>query len=544
MSALPKTWELIPIGEVVTVNPRKNVELSGDDLVSFVPMASVDKISGTIAAPMDRPYNEVSKGFTHFQDGDVIFAKITPSMENGKSAVARDLTNGTGIGSTEFHVFRTNGTIKPLYIWHYIRQRAFRDSAQAVMTGAVGQQRVPADWLKNHRIPIPPLAEQQRIVGKVDRLTERTARARKDLDRIPILIARYKSAILSLAFKGDLTKDYRKKNSILERNGSDFPSEWVVKPLGEISEIQGGVQVGKKRSSNAVLVEVPYLRVANVQRGWLNLDEIKTLLVTPQERDRLLLREGDVLMNEGGDRDKLGRGWVWREEVATCIHQNHVFRIRLNDKFFPPEFISHYANENGQQYFIDQGKQTTNLASISKKKVSALPVPVPPTDEAVEIVRRIEATFAWLDRVATDHAAAERLVPKLDAAILEKAFCGELVPQDPNDEPASALLERIKAERAAAPKTQRARKSSKLTPPKETKTMAKNLQEALAEAGGWISGQDAFQRCGIGPGASTEEIEILYAELRQLDKDGKLEKEAVNDKQGRKLHDRLRLKAA
>lgn len=249
-------------------------------------------------------------------------------------------------------------------------------------------------------------------------------------------------------------------------------------------------------------------------------------------------------MNEGGDRDKLGRGWVWREEISTCIHQNHVFRIRLNDERFPPEFISHYANENGQKYFIDQGKQTTNLASISKSKVSALPVPVPPTDEAVEIVRRIEATFTWLDRIAIDHAAAARLIPKLNAAILEKAFRGELLPQDSNDEPASALLARFRAERTAAPKKKRARTSSELTRSKETKTMIKNLQEALAEAGGWISAQDAFQRCGIGPSASTEEIEILYAELRQLDKDGKLEQETVSDKQGRKLHDRLRLKVA
>ncbi|WP_306046081.1 restriction endonuclease subunit S [Nioella sp. MMSF_3534] len=534
----------VPIEEIAEVNPRKNVELSGDDLVSFVPMAAVDEVSGTIAAPIDRPYHEVSRGFTHFRDEDVILAKITPSMENGKSAVAGNLTNGTGLGSTEFHVLRTNGTIKPRYLWYYIRQKTFRVSAQTVMSGAVGQQRVPADWLKNHRIPIPPLAEQQRIVGKVDRLTERTARACEDLDRIPSLIARYKSAILSMAFNGDLTKDYRKKNDTLKGNGIDSPPDWVIKPLGEISDIQGGIQVGKKRPSDAVLVEVPYLRVANVQRGWLDLDEIKTIRVTPQERDRLLLQEGDILMNEGGDRDKLGRGWVWHEEVRNCIHQNHVFRIRLNDEAFPPEFISHYANENGQQYFIDQGKQTTNLASISKRKVSALPIPVPPIDEAVEIVRRIEVTFAWLDRVATEHAAAKRLVPKLNAAILEKAFRGELVPQDPNDEPASDLLERTKAELAAARKEKQARKTRLSTTAGEIKMNAKNLQEALSEAGDWISAQDAFQRCGIGPSASTEEVEALYAELRRLDKDGKLETEAVNDEQGRKLHDRLRLKAA
>lgn len=146
--------------------------------------------------------------------------------------------------------------------------------------------------------------------------------------------------------------------------------------------------------------------------------------------------------------------------------------------------------------------------------------------------------------MAADHAAADRLLPKFDAAILAKAFRGELVPQDPNDEPAAKLLERIKAAREAAPKQKRDRKTRNTVSPKDLKTMAKNLEQVLAEAGDWISAQDAFQQCGIGGAATTEEIEKIYAELRKLDKAGKLEADPVNDDQGRKLHDRLRLKAA
>jgi type I restriction enzyme, S subunit len=544
VSGLPSSWLESAISEVAEVNPRKDVDLGPNDLVSFVPMAAVDEVSGTILSPIDRPYREVSKGFTHFRDGDVIFAKITPSMENGKSAVARSLVNGTGMGSTEFHVFRPTAAIEANYLWRYVRQKSFREDAQAVMSGAVGQQRVPSDWLKDHLIPLPPLPEQRRIVAKVDGLTARTARARKELNRIPTLIARYRSAVLAMAFSGRLTQDWRVGLGRDAKSDGEYPYGWVVKELEEISEIQGGIQVGKKRPASAELIEVPYLRVANVQRGWLNLDEIKYLGVTAVERDRLLLKDGDVLMNEGGDRDKLGRGWVWRAEIPECIHQNHVFRIRLYNDELPPEYVSHYANENGQRYFIDQGTQTTNLASISKRKVAALPVPVPPIDEAIEIVRRIESTFSWLDRMAADHAAAARLLPKLDAAILSKAFRGELGPQDPNDEPASILLERIRTECDAAPKKKRAPKAHVAKLPKELKTMAKNLEEALAEAGDWMSAQDAFQLCGVGNGASTEEIELLYAEVRRLDKAGKLEAEPVKDEQGRKLHDRIRLRAA
>jgi type I restriction enzyme S subunit len=205
------------------------------------------------------------------------------------------------------------------------------------------------------------------------------------------------------------------------------------------------------------LLELPYLRVANVQRGWLDLREIKTIEVTAKEADALFLRQGDVLMNEGGDRDKLGRGWVWDGQIHDCIHQNHVFRVRLASGTVPPRFLSYYANEFGQKHFFDEGKQTTNLASISKSKLSAMNVPVPPFKEAIEIVRRIESAFAKIDRLAKEAKRALELVGRLDEAILAKAFRGELVPQDENDEPAEHLLERIRAEREASPKATRGR---------------------------------------------------------------------------------------
>ncbi|MFC3324423.1 restriction endonuclease subunit S [Mesorhizobium cantuariense] len=408
------------------------------------------------------------------------------------------------------------------------------------MAGAVGQQRVPADYLKAHILPLAPLAEQKRIVAKVDSLTARTTGARADLGHIPALLETYKARILDLAFTGKLTQDFRASSTAKSAGNSDWPEGWTLKFLGDIGDIQGGIQVGKKRSPQTELTDVPYLRVANVQRGWLDLSEIKKIAVTPAEKDRLLLQEGDILMNEGGDRDKLGRGWVWDGQIAECIHQNHVFRIRLKNNLLPPEFVSHYANEKGQQYFFDQGTQTTNLASVSKRKVAALPVPVPPIEEAVEIVRRIEGAFAWLDRVSADHAVASKLLPKLDAAILSKAFRGELVPQDLSHETASALLARIRAEREMTPAPERVRKATR---GKVSAAMAKNLEAVLAEAEDWLPAQEAFRRCGIGDGAETDAIEAIYAELRALDKASRLEVEVVMDENGRKLHDRLKLKA-
>lgn len=175
--------------------------------------------------------------------------------------------------------------------------------------------------------------------------------------------------------------------------------------------------------------------------------------------------------------------------------------------------------------------------------MSALPLPVPPFEEAVEIVRRIERAFVWLDRAIANHSGAFQLVNKLDSALLAKAFDGELTPQNLHDESASALVERVNAEWVAQLKKVQVKKQKyPVQKQEEFMGVGKKLEQILIEATDWLSAQAAFQRCGIGDGASTEEIERIYSELRDLDRAGKLEAEAVNDEHGRKIYDRIRLK--
>ncbi len=224
---------------------------------------------------------------------------------------------------------------------------------------------------------------------------------------------------------------------------------WPWTTLGQIAEVKGGVTKDSKNQGNPVYVEVPYLRVANVQRGFLDLNKITTIRVKPEKALSLELKPGDILFNEGGDRDKLGRGWVWEGQIENCIHQNHVFRARLTDEAFDPYFVSMHGNTWGQQWFQTHGKQTTNLASLNLTTLKSFPVPSPSLSEQREVVGQLRQVMEMEDSLRADLNQAKRHIATLRRSILSIAFSGRLVPQDPDDEPASALLDRISGARGA-----------------------------------------------------------------------------------------------
>lgn len=469
MSELPNGWALATLQELAGPNGLMDdgdwIESKDQDPDGDVRLIQLADIGDGHFIDKSKRYLTSAKATalrcTHLQPGDLLIARMPDPL--GRSCIFPDI-GMPSVTAVDVCIWRAApDTIDARWLMHFVNSPEVRDAIQSQASGTT-RQRVSGGNLKRLPVPVPPAQEQRRIVAKLDSLRARSARARQELDHIPKLIERYKQAILAKAFSGELTKDWREQHpcdasqfmtttgiAVATNNAADpLPEGWCWAHAGEICAIKSGIALGKKRSADTQLVELPYLRVANVQRGWLDLSEIKTTLVTPREAEALYLQAGDVLMNEGGDRDKLGRGWVWEGEIKSCIHQNHVFRLRPKSSLIPSRYISYYANEFGQRYFLDEGKQTTNLASISMSKVSALPIPMCTPNEMKVIVQRIEAAFAWLDKIATEHARADHLLPKLDQAILAKAFRGELVPQDPNDEPASELLERIKAEREGA----------------------------------------------------------------------------------------------
>jgi type I restriction enzyme S subunit len=186
-----------------------------------------------------------------------------------------------------------------------------------------------------------------------------------------------------------------------------IPDSWVWTTLGEIADVVGGVTKDSKKQSDPRLPAVPYLRVANVQRGYLDLSNVTEIRVPESTAARLRLQPGDVLLNEGGDRDKLGRGWVWQGQIPNCIHQNHVFRARLTETL-QPKLLAWYTNGLARDWFDQNASQSVNLASISLSTIRRLPVPLPPAGEQHRIAATLEDHLSHLDAATSSIQSAQR----------------------------------------------------------------------------------------------------------------------------------------
>jgi type I restriction enzyme S subunit len=292
------------------------------------------------------------------------------------------------------------------------------------------------DLLKQHRFRLAPIPEQQRIVAKLNGLTTRTARARADLDRVPKLIARYKSRLLALAFSGE---------RLVARTTLGDISERVTK--GESPGWQGF-----EYQEEGIL----FVRSQNVGWGKLLLgDQVFLDPTFNLKREKSTIQSGDVLLNIVGA--SIGRTAVATEDIAGANCNQAVAIIRLQDRDVSDQsYVCWWLQSPEAQGLITDGAVDVARANFSLASIRKMNLPWPSKLERSEIVRRIETAFGWLARMAANHHAAAKLLPKLDAAILAKAFQGELVPQDPNDEPARLLLDRIRADQIRSPKKDRA----------------------------------------------------------------------------------------
>jgi type I restriction enzyme, S subunit len=432
VSDLKPGWIRVRLEDVVEVNPRRDVSLPQNAAVSFVPMAAVDEATGEIVGATVRSFREVSKGFTLFKEGDVIFAKITPSMENGKAAVARNLKNGIGFGSTEFHVLRSKGAVTPEFIWYFLRRQSFRAAARDVMTGAVGQLRVPADYLKKQEFLVPPIAEQERIVEAIDVLKQRTRAVRMELAAVEKLLDQLKPQLLGAAVDGRLTAEWRRSNA------KSFPH---TTSLGEVcTEVSYG-----SAAKSAKTGKIPVLRMGNIQEGELDWSDL-AFTSDDSEIERYALRAGDVLFNRTNSPELVGKTAVYSGE-RPAIFAGYLIRVRCSDRL-NPRYLAYCLNSPmGRSYSHSVKSDGVSQSNINAQKLRSFRFLLPDISEQEEIDRQLSDVFKRMRGVASLAELVRTHAINFDEEIAERAFRGSLVPQNENDEPASLLVERLKISR-------------------------------------------------------------------------------------------------
>ncbi len=455
-------------------------------------MAAVEAGTGRLNATQKRPYGEVRKGYTRFSEGDVLFAKITPSMENGKIAIAKGLANGGGCGSTEFHVLRPERGVVDSFLLYFLLQDSFRAEARRHMGGTAGQLRVPSGFLEDATLPLAPLAEQRRIVAAIEQHFTRLDAAVAALERAQANLRRYRASVLKVACEGRLApteaelardegREYETADALLERilaerrarweaqakssrkykepvapDTSDLPElpeGWAWASLAQLGEVRLGRQRSPKRAVGPNMR--PYLRAANVTWDGLDLSSVKEMDFNPKEFESYRLRKGDILLGEAsGSVDEVGKPAIWEGQIDGCCFQNTLIRVRAYSKVVP--YLHIRLLSDARSGALGRAARGVGIHHLGAQRTAAWGVALPPLAEQRRIVAEVERRLSVVAQAEASVEANLARAERLRQSILKRAFAGELVPQDPDDEPASALLARIKAEREAAQAAEKA----------------------------------------------------------------------------------------
>ncbi|MAD46007.1 MAG: hypothetical protein CMH98_13480 [Oceanospirillaceae bacterium] len=522
---LPDSWESVSISVISEINPKLDKKLFEDELeVSFVPMPAVGAEDGKINTQELRTFGQVKKGYTAFSEGDVLFAKITPCMENGKMAVVPSLRNGLGFGSTEFHVLRSYKGILPEWIYYYVSSKLFRIEAEHNMTGAVGQRRVPAPWLAGTNIPLPPLNEQHRIVAKIEELFSELDKGIESLTTAKAQLQVYRQSLLKHAFEGKLTEQWRKdhqdelestdellariqderearyqqqvadwQESVKqwEESGkegrkpkqptafssfrsldnedvsgfSDLPKNWVYTRFENLIEyVTSGSRGWAKYYDES---GAKFIRAQNLKYDRLDLSDIAYVALPDSvEGRRTLINDKDLLITITGAN--VTKTAYVNGDIGEAYVSQHVALTRLINTDMA-QYVHWYliASTEGRRQ-LERSAYGAGKPGLNLDNIKDVIIPISSVSECKAITQQLSEKLSVIDEQILEIDIALKKSEALRQSILKKAFSGQLVSQDPNDEPASELLKHIAVEKAELEAQAKQAKAASRKPRKKT----------------------------------------------------------------------------
>jgi type I restriction enzyme, S subunit len=480
---LPQGWLEAPLADVCEPVSQRGPSRERETF-RYVDLSALDNKAKRIAQANSVPISDApSRAKQVIAKGDVLFSTVRVYLEN-IAQVPEELDGE--IASTAFCVLRPSKGLDPKYLYYFVTSRHFVQAVNALQRGNSPPSVQEGD-VRGQRTPLAPLPEQRRIASRIEELFSEIEAGERALERVQKLVGRYRQSVLKAAVTGELTQrrsavesPERRLADILEARGQlwredgqsgrypeptslsssldlpTLPVGWLWASMDQIGLVSGGVTKNRGRAEREL--QRPYLRVANVYANRLSLDEVHEIGVSTAELPRITLKTGDLLVVEGnGSVDQIGRVALWDGSIPGCVHQNHIIKVRCTAPL-PAWFVLVWClSPMGRQYIERVASSSSGLHTLSISKIQSLPVPVPPAGD----LERIRNEFERMDVATASVLAAvggeSRRASALRQAVLKAAFSGQLVPQDPNDEPASALLTRLAAQATEAPAKPRPR---------------------------------------------------------------------------------------
>lgn len=518
---LPEGWRQIPLGEIADIVrgisfPKEAKRLEPQEgSVACLRTANIQREvdwGGLWFVPEE--YVKTENRYVQLSD---VLISVSNSLELvGKVAFVTSLPQKSTLGAF-ISLLRFSSLLHSKFCYYQMASPEVQAGIRHSASTTTNISNISSSKLSGITLTFPPLPEQHRIVAEIEKQFIRLDASVAALKRVQANLKRYRAGVLKAACEGKLVpteaelayaegRNYEPADRLLERilterrarwetqenrrgkykepvapDTSDLPElpeGWVWASVAQVAEVQGGVQKQPKRAPAANAY--PFLRVANVLRGALDLEEVHQIEVFPGELEKLRLLSGDLLIVEGnGSPSQIGRMAIWKGEVENCVHQNHIIRARVPDRIVPQYVEAYWNSPVGSSRVLGVASSTSGLYTLSVSKVNTLPVPLPPLAEQHRIVAEVERRMSVIQQADATVEASLTRAERLRQSILKQAFSGKLVPQDPNDEPASELLKRIRAEREAAETEAKSQRKPRRRRSKSTRTARPKLSEAV-----------------------------------------------------------------
>jgi type I restriction enzyme S subunit len=443
---LPQGWAEVTLGDILEPIQTDDPTKEPNKKFLYVDIGSIDNQGHQIVEPKalfgrDAP----SRARRRVRAGDILFSTVRPHLKN--IAIVPASLDGE-MTSTGICVLRPSQDVQSGFIFRRVVSQSFIDAMTLASDGTMYPAIADSDVFAA-KIALPPAAEQRRIVAKLDALTARLTRARAELDRVITLGGRLRATAISSIFSKEKLED------------------WAILRFDDV--IDEGL-IGLIRSKLEQSLEgVPYIRMNHFNmRGLWNEDALTCVQISPDELTRFELKAGDVLFNTRNSVELVGKVAMWPIGKPGLVYNNNLLRLRFKPQIIP-EFAFWYMMSPYFRTLMETEKSaTTSVAAIYQRSLNRAPIPVPSLSEQSSISLYLHSAFARADRLEAEVARSKKLLDRLETVILAKAFKGELVPQDPNDEPASKLLDRIRTQRVAtaAAKSVHSGKAAKPHPPR------------------------------------------------------------------------------